>query len=43
MKSEANLMLLSDMKADTARLNTDLLENVYNQAMIAQSMACSHG
>ena len=35
MKSEANLMLLSDMKADTARLNTDLLENVYNQAMIA--------
>ena len=35
MKSEANLMLLSDMKADTARLNTDLLENVYNQAMVA--------
>ena len=35
MKNEANLMLLSDMKADTARLNTDLLENVYNQAMIA--------
>ena len=35
MKNEANLMLLSDMKADTARLNTDLLENVYKQAMTA--------
>lgn len=35
MKNESNLMLLSDMKADTAKLNQELLTEVYEQAMLA--------
>ena len=35
MKNESNLMLLSDMKADTAKLNQELLTEVYDQAMMA--------